>query len=122
MDRTWKYFCDKTGARYIQRRIPLPVGSHAEFVENFWAGVTAKTRIIFLSQITSVTALIFPVAEICRRAREAGILCIIDGAHVPGQLPLDLSTLEADIYTGACHKWQWSEPQTKSYFINTICG
>ncbi len=105
MDRTWKYFCAKSGAQYIQRRIPLPVSSHAEFVEDFWAGVTSRTRVVFLSHITSTTALIFPVAEICRRAREVGILCIIDGAHVPGQLPLDLSTLDADIYTGACHKW-----------------
>jgi isopenicillin-N epimerase len=105
MDRTWRYFCTKTGARYIQRRIPLPASSHAEFIENFWTGVTSQTRIIFLSQITSTIALIFPVAEICRRAREAGILCIIDGAHVPGHIPLDLSTLDADIYTGACHKW-----------------
>ena len=105
MDRTWRYFCAKTGARYVQRSVPLPVTTHAEFVENFWAGITPQTRVVFLSHITSPTALIFPVAEICRRAREAGILCIVDGAHAPGQIPLDLSALDADIYTGACHKW-----------------
>ena len=105
MDRTWKYFCAKTGACYIQQTISLPVTTHAEFVENFWAGVTPQTRVVFLSHITSITALIFPVAEICQRAREAGILCIVDGAHAPGQIPLDLTALDADIYTGACHKW-----------------
>ena len=105
MDRTWLYFCKKHGAKYIQKNIPLPVTTHADFIESFWEGVTSKTKIIFLSHITSVTALILPVAEICKRAREAGILCIVDGAHAPGQIPLDLTELDADIYTGACHKW-----------------
>ena len=105
LDRTWRYYCKKWGAHYIQRPVDLPIGTHAEFVENFWAGVTPKTRVLFISHISSPTALIFPVAELCQRAREAGILCIIDGAHAPGQIPLDLSALNADIYTGACHKW-----------------
>lgn len=105
MDRTWRYYCAKSGAKYIQRHIPLPVTSHAEFVEHFWAGVTPQTKIIFFSHITSTTALIFPAEELCRRAREAGILCIVDGAHAPAHIPLDLSALDADIYTGALHKW-----------------
>jgi isopenicillin-N epimerase len=105
MDRTWRYICDQIGARYVQRPIPLPTTTHADFVEHFWTGVTERTRVIFISHITSPTALIFPVAEICRRARAAGILTIVDGAHAPGQLPLNLVELGADIYTGACHKW-----------------
>ena len=105
MDRTWRYICGQIGVRYVQRPIPLPVTTHADFVERFWAGVTERTRIIFLSHITSPTALTFPVAEICRRARAAGILTIVDGAHAPGQVPLNLAELGADIYTGACHKW-----------------
>lgn len=105
LDRTWDYVCELTGARYLHRPIPLPLPDPAAFVEHFWAGVTAATRIIFLSHITSPTALIFPVAEICRRARERGILTIVDGAHAPGQIPLDLAQVGADIYVGACHKW-----------------
>ena len=105
MDRTWRFVCRQTGASYVRRPIPLPVTTHQEFVETFWAGVTAATRVIFLGHITSPTALTFPVAEICRRARAAGLLTIIDGAHAPGQVPLNLRELGADIYTGACHKW-----------------
>lgn len=105
MDRTWRYVCRHTGATYVQQPIPLPVTTHADFVERFWAGVTGRTRIIFLSHVTSPTALTFPVSEICRRARAAGLLTIVDGAHAPGQIPLNLAELGADLYTGACHKW-----------------
>ncbi len=108
LDRTWRFICKKSGARYIRRAVPLPVGSQDEFVEHFWQGVTPHTRVIFISQITSPTALVFPVAAICRRAREAGILAIVDGAHAPGQIPVNLEAIGADIYTGACHKWMLS--------------
>lgn len=105
LERTWRFICNKTGAEYIHHPIPLPVTSHDDFVENFWSGVTEKTKIIFISQITAPTALIFPVEEICRRARKAGIFSMVDGAHAPGQIPVDLKKIDADIYTGACHKW-----------------
>ena len=105
MDRTWHFLCKKVGAQYVHQPVPLPLTTPAEFVEHFWAGVNARTKIIFVSQITSPTALIFPVQQICKLARERGILTIVDGAHVPGQLPLNLHELGCDIYTGACHKW-----------------
>ncbi len=105
MDRTWNYVCQRRGAHYIHQPIPLPVLDQDQFVEQFWSGVTGKTRVIFISHITSPTGLIFPVEAICARARQAGILCIVDGAHAPGQIPLDLKAIGADIYTGACHKW-----------------
>jgi len=105
MDRTWRYISSITGAKYVQRSMPLPVSTHTEFVDNFMAGVTPRTKVIFLSQITSQSALTFPIQEICEKARQLGILSIIDGAHVPGHIPLDLQAINADIYTGACHKW-----------------
>jgi isopenicillin-N epimerase len=105
MDRTWKYMAQMTGACFINQPVSLPVTTHEAFVDNFWQGVTDRTKVIFLSQITSQTALIFPVGEICRRAREAGILTIIDGAHAPGQIPVNLDEMAPDLYTGACHKW-----------------
>lgn len=105
VDRTWRYYCARTGARYINQPIALPLTDAATFVEQFWTGVTPRTRVIALSHITSSTALIFPLDEVCRRARKAGILTIIDGAHAPGQIDLDLDALGADFYLGNCHKW-----------------
>lgn len=105
MDRTWRFFCRKSGARYLKRNINLPVRQASEVIETLFGGVTDRTRAIFISHITSPTGLIFPVEEICQLARQAGLLTIVDGAHAPGQIPLDLTAIGADIYTGACHKW-----------------
>lgn len=102
---TWQHNCERTGARYVERSLPLPMTTCEAFVEQLWAGVTPRTRVIYLSHITSPTALIFPVEEICRRARDAGIITVIDGAHAPGQIPLDMERIGADFYTGNCHKW-----------------
>ena len=105
IDRTWQFVTLKTGAVYVRQPIDLPYESDAAMVERLWQAVTPRTRVISISHITSPTALIFPVAEICRRAREAGIITIIDGAHVPGHMALNLDALGADYYTGNCHKW-----------------
>jgi isopenicillin-N epimerase len=105
LDRTWRFLCKQTGARYTYQPIPLPMTTKQDFVERFWAGVTTRTRVIFLSHITSPTALIFPLKEICRRARAAGILSVIDGAHAVGQIPLDMEDLGADFYSSNLHKW-----------------
>ncbi|MBI5702991.1 MAG: aminotransferase class V-fold PLP-dependent enzyme [Chloroflexota bacterium] len=105
MDRTWRFLAKERGFRYINQHVELPLTTEEKFVEDFWRGVTARTRVIFLSHITSPTAIIFPIQEIIRRAREAGILTVIDGAHAPGQLPLHLDSLGADFYGGNLHKW-----------------
>jgi isopenicillin-N epimerase len=105
LDRTWNYYCRKAGAKYVRQEIQLPLTSKEKFIEDFFKGLTNKTKAIFISQITSATALIFPVKEICEIAKSKGLLTIVDGAHVPGHIPLNLAELEADIYTGACHKW-----------------
>lgn len=103
LDRTWRFLSDRTGFAYINRAVDL--SSRESFVDSFWAGVTPRTRAIFLSHITSPTAVIFPIKEIIDRARARGIITIVDGAHAPGQIPLDLQTLGADFYGGNLHKW-----------------
>lgn len=104
-DYAWQFVCEQTGARYVRQSIPLPVRSEDEIVEQFWQGVTSRTRAIYLSHITSTTALRLPVDAICRRAREAGILSIVDAAHSPGQIPVDLQAMDADFCFGNLHKW-----------------
>jgi isopenicillin-N epimerase len=64
-----------------------------------------RTRAVSISHVTSPTTLVFPVEEICATARAAGVLAIVDGAHAPGQLPLDVESVGADVYAGNCHKW-----------------
>ena len=104
-DYTWNFVCGKVGAKYIHQPVPLPVHSAEEIVDQFWLGVTSRTKAIYLSYITSPTALRLPVEQICQRAKEAGILMVIDAAHAPGQITVDLQTLDADIVFGNCHKW-----------------
>lgn len=104
-DRAWQYYCQKAGAVYKQMQISLPLTTTENFVEEFFRGVTAKTKLIFISHITSSTALRLPVEEVIKKAKELNILTFVDGAHGPAQVTVDMQTLNADIYTGACHKW-----------------
>jgi isopenicillin-N epimerase len=102
---TWEFICNKTGAKYIPQPISLPATTPEEIASQFWQGVTPCTRVIYLSHITSPTALRLPVEMICEQARQEGILTVVDGAHAPGHIPLDLGNLGADWYIGNCHKW-----------------
>jgi isopenicillin-N epimerase len=116
-DRTWKYYCNKVGATYVQQQINLPIQSKAAFLQDFFAGVTAKTKLIFISHITSSTGLILPVQEICDYANEKGILVFVDGAHAPAHVALDLQQLNVDIYTGACHKWMMTSKGSSFFYV-----
>ena len=90
----WRFVCDRTGARHV-RTSP----------ETLPDAVTERTRVVCLSHISSPTGEILPVEETCRLARAAGAVSVIDGAHAPGHIPLDLARIGADAYTGNCHKW-----------------
>lgn len=103
IDRTWRFLSRERGFTYINH--PVDISSNESFLESFWSGVTSKTRIVFLSHITSPTATIFPIEKIIQRAKSQDIITVIDGAHAPGQIPLDLDSLGADFYGGNLHKW-----------------
>lgn len=105
MVKTWEYYASTKGFHFKQQKISLPIVSKEEFIQEFWSGYTARTKAIFISHITSITGLILPVEEICREARKRGLIILVDGAHVPGHIPLDINSIETDFYTGACHKW-----------------
>lgn len=101
---TWERVCRERGATLRRVTIPLPLDA-SSFVERLFESVMPRTRVLFTSHITSATALILPVAALCARARATGITTLIDGAHAPGHLDLQLDGLGADFYTGNCHKW-----------------
>lgn len=105
LDRTWRFLCAKQGAKYIRQPVSVPIRSAEEVIETIWSGVTDRTRVLFISHITSPTAITFPIAPLIDRARKAGIISIVDGAHAPGQIDLNLHELGADFYSGNLHKW-----------------
>jgi isopenicillin-N epimerase len=69
------------------------------------ANIGIRTRAVVVSHITSPSALVLPIAEICAAARQAGVFTIVDGAHAPGHVPLDIEAMWPDVYAGNCHKW-----------------
>jgi isopenicillin-N epimerase len=99
-DLLWRYVCERRGARYVEIDT-----TPATAVDDLLGAVTPHTRVLFFSHISSPTALRFPVEALCAQARDAGVLSIVDGAHGPGQIELDLAGLGADFYAGNCHKW-----------------
>lgn len=92
------------GARVVTVAIPLPYDAEAALAAVTKA-LTPRTRLALFDHISSPTALVLPIAALVARCRERGIVTIIDGAHVPGQLPLDVSAIGATWYIGNCHKW-----------------
>jgi isopenicillin-N epimerase len=116
-DYAWEFACQKTGSNYIRQPIPLPVHDEEEIVEQFLKGITQSTKVMYLSHITSPTALRLPVKQICQRAKEKGIFTVIDAAHSPGQIPVDLQDLGADVVFGNCHKWMLSPKGAGFLFV-----
>jgi len=105
LEKTWAYVCRKTGAVIKTVKIPLPLTDEAQFTDAILNGFSDRTRVLFLSHITSATALVFPIERAVAAARARGIYSVIDGAHTPGHIRLNLEALGADFYAGNCHKW-----------------
>lgn len=105
IDRVWEFTARRRGARIIRAEIPLPVDDPDAVVDAIWSKVTPRTRVLSISHVAYLTALILPIEPLIEKARRAGILTVIDGAHAPGQIPLALDDLGADFYAANCHKW-----------------
>jgi isopenicillin-N epimerase len=105
---TWEYICRQADAAYKLQTISLPATTPKAIAEQLWQAITPRTKVIFISHLTSPTSLCVPIRMICHEARQAGIITVIDGAHAPGQVTLDMQDLQADFYTGNCHKWMLS--------------
>lgn len=105
MDYMWEFYEKLSNVKYVKQPIQLPIRSKEHFLQMFWEGYNQKTKAIFISQITSATAIIFPIKDIIDKAKSLGLITIIDGAHVPGHIELDIKAMNPDYYTGALHKW-----------------
>ncbi len=104
-DLAWEWLAARTGAKYVRAPIPLPLASGGELVEALFARATERTRVVYVSHVTSSTALVLPIDEIVARARDLGLVTIVDGAHAPAHVPVDIAALGADFTSGNTHKW-----------------
>jgi isopenicillin-N epimerase len=99
------WVAERTGARVVTARVPFPLEDDAQIIEAVLGAVTPRTRLALLDHVSSPTGLVFPVRRLVAALEAAGVDCLIDGAHAPGMLPLDVAGLDAAYYVGNCHKW-----------------
>jgi isopenicillin-N epimerase len=101
----WERACARQGLTL--RTFPLPVTARepGEIVDAVRAAINDRTRLLFFSHVLSPTGLVLPAKDICAVARKRGVLTVVDGAHAPAMIPLDLDDVGADFYGGNCHKW-----------------
>jgi isopenicillin-N epimerase len=95
-------------AKVVRLELPFPVSDPGLYVEAVDQALTPRTKVAILDHITSETALILPLAEMAQRARARGVPVLADGAHAPGQIPLDIPGLGVDWYVANLHKWAFA--------------
>ena len=103
--RAWNAWGKKAKVHIKYANVTLPLKSKDKFFEDISSKISSKTKVLFLSHITSPTGLVFPIKDIIDFAKERKIITIVDGAHVPGHIDLHIHNLGCDFYTGALHKW-----------------
>jgi isopenicillin-N epimerase len=113
----WEQKAARFGIQLNWVELPKPPATKEEIVERFAKALTAKTRIIVFSHITTVTGVILPVKEISAMARQRGVLTHVDGAHAPGQIPLDMHELGCDFYASSPHKWLMAPKGTGFLYV-----
>ncbi len=108
------FVAECSGARVVVAKVPFPVKSPAEIMEAVLSPVTSRTRLALFDHVTSQTGLIFPIEKLVREFSARSIETLVDGAHAPGMVPLNLKQLSATYYTGNCHKWLCA-PKTAAF-------
>ncbi|HEY0138135.1 MAG TPA: aminotransferase class V-fold PLP-dependent enzyme, partial [Nannocystis sp.] len=100
-----EHLCRRTGARLVIAPVPFPISGRDEVLAAIVAAVTPRTRLALIDHITSPTGLVFPIAEIVAALQARGVDTLVDGAHGPGMVALDVAAIGAAYYTGNFHKW-----------------
>ena len=127
--KAMRIWAERRGAQLAVANVPAIVESEDEVVDAVRRAFTPRTRLLIVDHITSATAIVFPVARIAAAARAANIAVMIDGAHAPGQLPLNVEEIGADWYTGNAHKWLfapkgcgmlWTAPSRQSVTLPVV--
>src|SRR5262249_56197949 len=95
----------RAGACVVEAAVPFPLEDAAQVVAAVSPRLGPRARLAIFDHITSSTAVVFPIRELTALCRAAGVPVLIDGAHAPGMLSLDVRSVGADWYTGNCHKW-----------------
>lgn len=103
--KIWQRRCRQTGGSYREMDLSFPIASQDEIIDRYRKAISPQTRLLILSQITSPTAMILPIAELTELAHRRGAAVCIDGPHTILQLPLNIDQLKCDFYTASCHKW-----------------
>ncbi len=103
-----RFAASMAGAEIAEWHIPFPIGAPEEALEALQAALDPPPRLVILDHVTSQTALALPIARMVQAAKSAGALVLVDGAHAPGMVGLDLMQVGADWYTGNCHKWMFA--------------
>ncbi len=105
VQNTVRFVADRVGATITQAVVPFPDPTEESLVAAVTAAITPKTRLAVIDHITSASAIVLPVQRIVAACHAVGVQVLIDGAHAPGQIELDLTAIGADWYVGNCHKW-----------------
>lgn len=100
-----RFAAERWGASVVTAEVPFPIAGPDDVLDAVSAVLSQRTRLVLVDHVTSPTGLVFPVEQICQMCRQRGIRVMIDGAHAPGMVPVDLQDIGADYYTANHHKW-----------------
>ena len=115
--RAWQMHLEGTGIEIQTCDIPMPIPNQNALADIILQSVSGNTKAIFISHVTSPTACRMPIEELASRAKKAGILMLVDGAHALGHFPVSLRTLDVDMYTGNCHKWMCAPKGSALFWV-----
>ena len=116
-DTAWKILRDRRNIVYTEIELPTPASSKEEILAGFESAITPQTKVLTFCHINFSTGLRMPVEELCELARAHNIITVVDGAHAPGMINVDLKQLGCDFYAGSLHKWLNGPPGTGVLYI-----